>query len=102
MSLTGRLGWRGAHVRIRYEVSRYLKFLEGYERAQLKVTTSLSALNMGQNAIFSTSTPRRCRTEHAPPACVHNRWGASKTQSMQNAFCIGKSMHARAQGVLSV
>ncbi|KAN0060457.1 Iron-sulfur clusters transporter atm1, mitochondrial [Thecaphora frezii] len=38
-----------------YEVSKYDRALADYERASVKVATSLAALNSGQNAIFSTS-----------------------------------------------
>ena len=38
-----------------YEADRYDNLLAAYERASLKTTTSLAALNWGQNAIFSCS-----------------------------------------------
>jgi ABC-type transport system involved in Fe-S cluster assembly fused permease/ATPase subunit len=38
-----------------YEAERYDKLLENYEKASLKTSTSLSMLNFGQNAIFSSS-----------------------------------------------
>ncbi|KAL1989858.1 hypothetical protein VTN49DRAFT_7055 [Thermomyces lanuginosus] len=38
-----------------YEVGRYDKALKAYEEASIKVTTSLSFLNSGQNMIFSTA-----------------------------------------------
>lgn len=34
---------------------RYDKFLQKYEKASLKTSTSLSMLNFGQNAIFTSS-----------------------------------------------
>ena len=39
----------------RYEVQRYDDALRAYERASIKVTTSLSFLNAGQNVIFSSA-----------------------------------------------
>jgi ATP-binding cassette, subfamily B (MDR/TAP), member 7 len=39
----------------RYEVKRYDDALRAYERASIKVTTSLSFLNAGQNVIFSSA-----------------------------------------------
>lgn len=39
----------------KYEAERYDKVLEKYEMSSLKTTTSLAALNFGQNAIFSVS-----------------------------------------------
>ncbi len=39
----------------KYEVSRYDKALKAYEVASIKVTTSLSLLNSGQNLIFSSA-----------------------------------------------
>jgi len=36
-----------------YETNRYDKSLEGFQKASIKTQTSLSALNFGQNAIFS-------------------------------------------------
>lgn len=39
----------------KYEVSRYDKALKAYEVASIKVTTSLSFLNSGQNLIFSSA-----------------------------------------------
>ena len=38
-----------------HEVRRYTKFLREFEGAQQRVITSLSALNFGQNVIFSTA-----------------------------------------------
>lgn len=38
-----------------YETERYDRVLKKYEDASLKTTTSLAALNFGQNAIFSAS-----------------------------------------------
>ncbi|ODV92556.1 hypothetical protein CANCADRAFT_30683 [Tortispora caseinolytica NRRL Y-17796] len=38
-----------------YEVSRYDKALSDYEKASIKVATSLALLNSGQNIIFSTA-----------------------------------------------
>jgi len=38
----------------RREVAQYDKFLQSYESASLKTTTSLALLNMSQNAVFST------------------------------------------------
>ena len=38
-----------------YEVQRYDKALQAYEKASIKVTTSLSLLNAGQNVIFSSA-----------------------------------------------
>ena len=37
------------------ELARYDTALQAYERAAIKTTTSLSTLNMGQNAIISTA-----------------------------------------------
>ncbi|KAI9658669.1 MAG: Iron-sulfur clusters transporter atm1, mitochondrial [Bathelium mastoideum] len=39
----------------RYEVSRYDSALKDYEKASIKVATSLSFLNAGQNVIFSSA-----------------------------------------------
>ena len=39
----------------KYEVGRYDTALRNYEKASIKVTTSLSFLNAGQNLIFSTA-----------------------------------------------
>ncbi|KAI9676714.1 MAG: Iron-sulfur clusters transporter atm1, mitochondrial [Bathelium mastoideum] len=39
----------------RYEVSRYDSALKDYENASIKVATSLSSLNAGQNVIFSSA-----------------------------------------------
>lgn len=39
----------------KYEVGRYDKALKAYEVASIKVTTSLSLLNSGQNLIFSSA-----------------------------------------------
>ncbi|XP_022704054.1 ATP-binding cassette sub-family B member 7, mitochondrial-like isoform X2 [Varroa jacobsoni] len=39
----------------KYEVQQYDAILGDYEKASLKTTTSLAALNFGQNAIFSAS-----------------------------------------------
>ncbi|KAF6235681.1 hypothetical protein HO173_006364 [Letharia columbiana] len=39
----------------KYEVGRYDKALNNYEKASIKVTTSLSFLNAGQNLIFSSA-----------------------------------------------
>ena len=39
----------------KYEVNRYDKALKAYEVASIKVTTSLSVLNSGQNLIFSSA-----------------------------------------------
>ena len=39
----------------KYEVGRYDTALSNYEKASIKVTTSLSFLNAGQNLIFSTA-----------------------------------------------
>ncbi|OXV10890.1 hypothetical protein Egran_01348, partial [Elaphomyces granulatus] len=39
----------------KYEVARYDKALKAYEDASIKVTTSLTFLNSGQNVIFSTA-----------------------------------------------
>jgi len=39
----------------RYEAERYDKILQKFEVASLKTSTSLAALNFGQNAIFSTA-----------------------------------------------
>ena len=38
-----------------YEVQRYDKALQAYEKASIKITTSLSFLNAGQNVIFSSA-----------------------------------------------
>ncbi|CAB3995971.1 ATP-binding cassette sub-family B member 7, mitochondrial [Paramuricea clavata] len=38
-----------------YEAKRYDALLQNYEKASLKTSTSLSMLNFGQNAIFTTS-----------------------------------------------
>lgn len=39
----------------KYEVAQYDNILKDFEKASLKTTTSLAALNFGQNAIFSSS-----------------------------------------------
>lgn len=39
----------------KYEVARYDKALQQYEKASIKVATSLAYLNSGQNLIFSTA-----------------------------------------------
>ncbi|ORY12587.1 iron-sulfur clusters transporter atm1, mitochondrial precursor [Clohesyomyces aquaticus] len=39
----------------KYEVGRYDKALQSYERASIKVATSLALLNSGQNIIFSSA-----------------------------------------------
>ena len=39
----------------KYEVSRYDDALKAYEKASIKVTTSLAFLNSGQNVIFSSA-----------------------------------------------
>ena len=39
----------------KYEVNRYEAALKAYEKASIKVTTSLSFLNSGQNLIFSSA-----------------------------------------------
>ena len=39
----------------KYEAGRYDAALKGYEKASIKVTTSLSFLNSGQNVIFSSA-----------------------------------------------
>lgn len=39
----------------KFEVSRYDKALQGYEKSSIKVATSLAFLNSGQNIIFSTA-----------------------------------------------
>jgi len=39
----------------KYEVSRYDDALKAYEKASIKVTTSLTFLNSGQNVIFSSA-----------------------------------------------
>ena len=39
----------------RYEVGRYDEALRSYEKASVKITTSLSFLNAGQNVIFSSA-----------------------------------------------
>ncbi|KAJ4303665.1 Iron-sulfur clusters transporter atm1, mitochondrial [Kalmusia sp. IMI 367209] len=39
----------------KYEVAKYDKALQGYERASIKVATSLAFLNSGQNLIFSSA-----------------------------------------------
>jgi ATP-binding cassette subfamily B (MDR/TAP) protein 7 len=39
----------------KYEVGRYEKALQSYERASIKVATSLAFLNSGQNLIFSSA-----------------------------------------------
>lgn len=38
-----------------YEVAQYDKTLQEYERASVKISTSLATLNSGQNVIFSTA-----------------------------------------------
>lgn len=38
-----------------FEVAKYDKSLNDYEKAQLKVATSLAYLNSGQNIIFSSA-----------------------------------------------
>ncbi len=38
-----------------YEIAQYDKHLKTYERAALKIATSLSYLNSGQNVIFSSA-----------------------------------------------
>lgn len=38
-----------------YEIKKYDKALQDYEKASVRVSTSLAALNSGQNAIFSAS-----------------------------------------------
>jgi len=39
----------------KFEVARYDKALQGYEKSSIKVATSLAFLNSGQNIIFSTA-----------------------------------------------
>jgi hypothetical protein len=39
----------------KYEVKQYDKTLQGYEKASVKIATSLSLLNSGQNVIFSSA-----------------------------------------------
>ena len=39
----------------KYEVDRYDEALQNYEKASIKITTSLSFLNAGQNLIFSSA-----------------------------------------------
>ena len=39
----------------KYEVAQYDKHLSAYEKASIKIATSLAYLNSGQNIIFSTA-----------------------------------------------
>ena len=39
----------------KYEIARLDKHLAEYEKASIKITTSLAFLNSGQNVIFSTA-----------------------------------------------
>lgn len=39
----------------KHEIAQYDKHLEAYEKSSIKVATSLSYLNSGQNMIFSTA-----------------------------------------------
>ena len=39
----------------RYEIAQYDKHLKSYEKAALKIATSLAYLNSGQNIIFSSA-----------------------------------------------
>ncbi len=38
-----------------HEIGKYDKHLSGYEKASIKITTSLAYLNSGQNIIFSSA-----------------------------------------------
>lgn len=39
----------------KFEVAQYDKAMKDYTKASVKISTSLAALNIGQNAIFSTA-----------------------------------------------
>lgn len=39
----------------KYEIAQYDKHLQAYEKASVKIATSLAYLNSGQNVIFSTA-----------------------------------------------
>ncbi len=39
----------------KYEIAQYDATLKNYEKASVKISTSLAALNSGQNFIFSSS-----------------------------------------------
>ena len=53
---TGSSGYLRQHFNNeKYEVAQYDKHLSAYEKASIKIATSLAYLNSGQNIIFSTA-----------------------------------------------